>query len=166
MKAKECLDILVENLLGKNYYITDPVGGEQANVILTHEILTKHSKQYRKEGRNLIDEDYIRSTDKIKCAAIKYFLKIAPDEAQVTWGANHGQCIEWFGFAGYYSSMRCMDKEIQGFLTTSGRFVDRREAYQIAKRQGQLINDNEKSLGEGVLDSYNVRFADVTQQVE
>lgn len=98
--------------------------------------------------------------EKINSAAIKYFLKSDPETPCITWGASHGQCIEWFSFAGYYSSMRCMDKEVQGFLTTTGRFVDRKEAYQIAKKQGQLINDNNKSLGEGVLDSYNVKFAE------
>ena len=96
--------------------------------------------------------------EKISSAAIKFYLKSDPDNAQYTWGANHGQCIEWFGCMGYYTTMRCMDKEVQGFMTTLGRFVDRKEAYQIAKKAGQLISDKEKSLGEGVLDSYNVRF--------
>ena len=104
--------------------------------------------------------------EKIKCAAILYYLKSDPETPMIATGLNHGQCIEWFGFLGHYTTMRCMDKEVQGFITSDKRFVNRREAYQIAKDAGQLINDNEKSLGEGILDSYNVRFADVTQQVE
>lgn len=104
--------------------------------------------------------------EKIKSAAIKYFLKSDPETPRVAYGYDHSQCIRYFSLAEYYSSMRCTEKEVQGFLTTTNRFVDRREAYQIAKKAGQLIRDNEKSLGDGVLDSYNVRFADVTQQVE
>lgn len=97
--------------------------------------------------------------EKISSAAIKYFLKTDPETPRITWGASHGQCIEWFGFLGYYTTMRCMDKEVQGFITTENRFVDRKEAYQIAKAAGQLINER-VSLGEGILDSYNVRFAE------
>lgn len=61
MNAYEVIDIIADYLLGKDYYIVDPVGGDQAAVIIAHDILRRHSRKYRKEGRNLIDEDFIKS---------------------------------------------------------------------------------------------------------
>ena len=97
-------------------------------------------------------------SEKIKCAAIQYYLKSDPDTPRITWGANHAQCINWFSFADIYTSERIMDKELQGFLTTEDRFADRKEAYQIAKREGQLHFERE----DGVLFS---EFCDYATEV-
>ena len=73
----------------------------------------------------------------IMCAAIKYYIK-GEDTAKYVIGGNHGQCIESFANMELYKTDRDMDREEQGFLTTSGRFVDRYEAWNIAKMAGQL----------------------------
>lgn len=49
LDAQQALNILQQYLLGDNWYIVDPLCNEQANVEVVHEILYKHSKQYRKE---------------------------------------------------------------------------------------------------------------------
>jgi len=40
--AQECLNKLCNELLEKNYYIVDPVGGNQANEIITQEIIRRY----------------------------------------------------------------------------------------------------------------------------
>ena len=47
MTADEALDVLVNELLGEDYYIVDPLGAHQANVIIVEDIL----KKYKKRGR-------------------------------------------------------------------------------------------------------------------
>lgn len=42
---------------------------------------------------------------------------------------------------------------VQGFLTTSGRFVDRMEAYKIANAQGQIVRALARNKIDGVLTS-------------
>ena len=42
--SDEALSILCDELLGSNYYISDPVGGKQANAIIVCEILKKYKK--------------------------------------------------------------------------------------------------------------------------
>ncbi|MNI40269.1 hypothetical protein D3C73_944850 [compost metagenome] len=37
--AQECLDTLCKAILGESYYIESPVGGNQANTIVTQDIL-------------------------------------------------------------------------------------------------------------------------------
>ena len=43
LTAEEALDILTRELLGKDYYIVDPVGAEQANAIIVRDILTSYT---------------------------------------------------------------------------------------------------------------------------
>ena len=40
--AQDCLNKLREELLGKDYYIVSPVGGNQANEIITEDIIEKY----------------------------------------------------------------------------------------------------------------------------
>ena len=47
MTADEALNVLVNELLGEDYYIVDPLGAHQANVIIVEDIL----KKYKKRGR-------------------------------------------------------------------------------------------------------------------
>jgi hypothetical protein len=44
--------------------------------------------------------------------------------------------------------------EVEGFQTEDGRFVGRREAYQIAKNAGQLISEDPNEI----LKSYNCKY--------
>ena len=40
---------IIEYILGKNWYVVDPLGRDQINEIALHEILEKCSKRYKKE---------------------------------------------------------------------------------------------------------------------
>ena len=40
---------IIDYLLGKNWYVVDPLGQDQVNEIALIEILEKYSKEYRKE---------------------------------------------------------------------------------------------------------------------
>ena len=42
MNAQTALNKLKDHLLGKNWYIVDPVGGEQGNEIIVNEIMSKY----------------------------------------------------------------------------------------------------------------------------
>lgn len=75
---------------------------------------------------------------RIKAAAIRYRLKSEPDMDKVVWGPYHYSCRDWFMLADIYPSMRILDLEEEGFLTDTGKFVDRYRAYEIAKEAGQL----------------------------
>ena len=68
----------------------------------------------------------------ILCAAINY----------------HGTIISGFRHADCYSLLKSLlpqiseepERKDQGFLTSQNRFVDRKEAFQIAKEQKQIIH--------------------------
>lgn len=92
--------------------------------------------------------------EKIKCAAIKY-RPLATMKEDVVTGPNHAECINYFAFVELYANERDMEFETQGFMTTEDRFVDRREAYKIAKAAGQLLIDREYYEQ---LESYNCNF--------
>lgn len=89
----------------------------------------------------------------IRSACIKYRVRENPYQDLFVEGPNHSACLDWFGCVGLYH--RVENAEEQGFMTTEGRFVDRRTAYKIAWRAGQLISEN----GDRILQSYNVRYA-------
>lgn len=42
---------MIDYLLGKDWYVVDPLGQTQINEIALYEILEKYSKQYRKEHK-------------------------------------------------------------------------------------------------------------------
>jgi hypothetical protein len=73
----------------------------------------------------------------------------------ITCGRRHCNCIQTFaqivGFPYSETSLEIMKTEIQGFLTTKNRFVDRKEAYKIAFEADQIIGPNkgysENSIG-------------------
>ena len=48
VSAQECLDVLTEFFLGENYYIALSCNPEQANAIITEEILSKFPRKYKK----------------------------------------------------------------------------------------------------------------------
>ena len=43
MKAQDTVNKLAEHLLGRDFYIADPVNGEQANEIIAKEICSRYS---------------------------------------------------------------------------------------------------------------------------
>ena len=45
LTAEEALDVLTRVLLGEDYYIADPVGGEQANAIIVRDILSRYHRK-------------------------------------------------------------------------------------------------------------------------
>lgn len=61
-------------------------------------------------------------------------------------GRRHHNCINTFAqIVGFPYSPKAMElhrTEIQGFLTTTNRFVDRKEAYKIAFNADQIIGPN------------------------
>lgn len=64
----------------------------------------------------------------------------------VVCGRRHHNCINTFAMiVGFPYSKRAheiQDTEIQGFLTNTNRFVDRKEAFEIAKNADQIIGPN------------------------
>lgn len=48
LTAEEAVDILCRELLGEDYYINDPVGGEQANAIIVRDILSQYQRKRRR----------------------------------------------------------------------------------------------------------------------
>jgi len=74
---------------------------------------------------------------KIVASAIRYRLKSDPDTERYVQGDNHAQCIEWFSRSDIYQKDR-VDGDESGFMTDAGDFVDRKTAYEIAERSGQL----------------------------
>lgn len=90
-------------------------------------------------------------TEKIKLACIKYNDKLYT-------GFNHGECFNKMkedGLEGY-------GNEGQGFITDTGRFVDRKEAYFIAKEAGQIAY----GLGQKHLISEDVHLSWLNEQAE
>lgn len=46
--AREALDVLKDFFLGENWYISDPVSPNQANVYIVNDILSKFPRKYKK----------------------------------------------------------------------------------------------------------------------
>lgn len=65
-------------------------------------------------------QNLFKVPEKIRAAAVRV-------DTQMFWGDNHGECIR-----------KLKDATIQGFMTTLGRFVDRKEALKIARANGQI----------------------------
>ncbi len=77
--------------------------------------------------------------EKIICAAIQL------DNGKVYYGHRHNHCIEACNAALSWNLNRQeMSKieRVQGFVTSTGRFVDRKEAMIIARLAKQISLDN------------------------
>ena len=98
--------------------------------------------------------------EKIKSAAIKYRLASEPNDDKIVYGYDHTYCNSWFMLAEIYPDQRI--SEVEGFLTTYDRFVDRHEAYTIAENAGQLKVPNLSNI----LKSYNVNYETSTPNTE
>ena len=46
---REFIDFIIAYLLGENWYVVDPLGHDQINQTALEEILSNHSKKFRKE---------------------------------------------------------------------------------------------------------------------
>ena len=92
--------------------------------------------------------------EKIKASAIKYRLVSDPENDRIVHAFAHEYCRDYFRAAEIYERDRIMDAEVEGFLTTSDRFVDRYEAYEIALNAGQIEVPNDNHI----LKSYNVKY--------
>lgn len=99
-------------------------------------------------GFNLSHPRYLLggSMERIKSACIKFQLKSDPGVDRYIEGASHADCISWFSAADIYMRDRIPEEEAQGFMTTEGRFVDRSEAYMIAKEAGQLAHSRKDQI--------------------
>lgn len=84
--------------------------------------------------------------ERIKSACIKYQLKSDPGTDRYVEGSSHADCISWFSAADLYIRERIPEKEVQGFMTTEGRFIDRIEAYRIAEEAGQLTHSRKDQV--------------------
>lgn len=72
----------------------------------------------------------------ILCAAVKTNVN---DETIIISGYRHGDC---FNIIHKLCPNKYINQDEQGFLTSSGRFVDRIEAKIIAKKANQLIRES------------------------
>lgn len=84
----------------------------------------------------------------ILCAAIKLSVK-ENEPSVIVGGYRHKDCIESAIRLGY---THYISQNEQGFITSTGRFVDRKEAKNIARTAKQLIRDsnNEKLMSEDI----------------
>ena len=53
----EFRQFIIDYLLGKDWYVVDPLGQAQINEIALYEILEKYSKRYRKECRHCMKSE-------------------------------------------------------------------------------------------------------------
>lgn len=88
-------------------------------------------------------------TERIICSAIWYkdlptqrFLPINTGTGMVVCGHRHGHCIDVVKMLSGLRTVQIAPDGVgdttQGFLTSANRFVDREEAWIIAKREGQI----------------------------
>lgn len=54
MSANDAIQILVDYLLGEDFYIAMPLSPQQANTEIVAAILEKHSKEYKKDRKKFI----------------------------------------------------------------------------------------------------------------
>lgn len=59
-------------------------------------------------------------------------------------GRRHSDCFQAMIKDGVLPSSR--SKEVQGFMTEGGQFVDRKEAYKIAVECGQIKDDSRTKI--------------------
>lgn len=78
----------------------------------------------------------MKSTEYILCAAVK---TVVIDETIIISGYRHGDC---FNIVQKLCPIKYISQMDQGFITSSGRFVDRVEAKQIAVKANQLIRES------------------------
>lgn len=95
--------------------------------------------------------------EKIKCAALQFYDE-SSNNPIIVCDMNHANCF-MLASEKYGPTFRNRNKErdTQGFMTTTDRFVNRYEAFAIAKAAKQLRF--KPNLIKTWLDSYDVNFA-------
>lgn len=54
LRAQDCLDILIDYLLGENWSVVTSMNQEQANACAVEQILNKYSKQWQGDWKSYI----------------------------------------------------------------------------------------------------------------
>ena len=85
--------------------------------------------------------------EKILTSCVKYKRKSDPSKDWFAVAPDHAGCYDVLSFLEIYDRYN----EVEGFQTTEGRFVDRHEAYIIAKNARQLVREDPSEI----LKSYN-----------
>ena len=57
LEPQQALDFLQEYLLGKDWYVVNPLTQQQVNCEMVHDILYRCSKDYRKEYSKFLKEE-------------------------------------------------------------------------------------------------------------
>ena len=87
--------------------------------------------------------------EKILTPCVKYRRKSDPNKDWFAVAPDHAGCYDVLRFLEIYDR----HDEVEGFQTTEGRFVDRHEAYMIAKNAHQLFREEPNEI----LKSYNLK---------
>jgi len=74
----------------------------------------------------------------ICAAAVKF---IGSRGVKIITGASHADCLSYACEMGTPSEIGLLSAPVQGFITSEKTFVNRQEAYEIAKEKGQLNGD-------------------------
>lgn len=74
----------------------------------------------------------IKNSEYILCSAVKY-------KDSIICGRRHNDCYSVLRMFGVKEDAM-PDRECEGFLTSLDRFVNRTEAFHIAKKQNQIIS--------------------------
>lgn len=95
--------------------------------------------------------------ERVKSAAIRF-------QGELFFGPNHALATMALGKK--YPDWRQMTDLLleDGFYTNTGRFVDRREANEIAIAAQQVDADRLRERADGGLDSSEIKFADPTKE--
>lgn len=131
------LDIVNHTCIVSGFYFNELLVIEKDNNIYCENYIyceKYNSKLYVLGAKELKESDYI--FEKILCSAINY-------NGAIITGRRHSDCYKSLKSileVESYSNINfeLPDREHQGFLTTFNRFVDRKEAYKIAKAQNQI----------------------------
>ena len=83
---------------------------------------------------------------RIVCAANKFIIEYSPDEIEelIIAGARHWDSVMrgiWDTLDEYTISCVDRNKEVQGFIDQFGNFYDRKEAFNLADDNNQIIRD-------------------------
>ena len=64
LKPQRAIHMLVDYLLGDDWYFVNPVNAKQGNVYILHAILMKYSRKYRKEVKRYRKQSSLKRRNK------------------------------------------------------------------------------------------------------
>lgn len=91
---------------------------------------------------------------RIKCAAVRWCYANESEAKRIITGMSYSYCYDALTAQEIYSNHRNLALEQEGFLTDDEKFIDRHEAYLIAKAAEQLISESPSEI----LQSYNIKY--------